>query len=440
MKHSIATTILITALAGCVAGTDEPLEPGRTSQAEAGALTQVTGFGSNPAQLGMYLYVPTDMPPGPRPLVVAMHGCSMTASSYAAAGWQSMAELWKFYVVYPQQNTQVNNSLGCFNWGGSWDGAPSTLVYNAPLHTGDLLRGHTENLSIKQMVDYVEQNYDVDGGRVYATGVSAGGGMTAVMLATYPDVFAGGAIVAGIPYGCTIVPGATTQQGTDCTKSHPESDPLNRDPQGWGDLVRAADPGYSGPWPVVSIWQGGADYMVAPDLRNELVEQWTNVNGIDQTPDDSTTVNGAQRDRYQDAQGHTRVEVYYLPSMSHGQPVDPGDGCGTAGSFIIDEGICTAKMAGQLFGLDKEDPTSTGGVDAGPGGGGGGGGGNGADAGAAPGGCCDAGGGGGGGGSATGDRVTFRCNAGGGGGPILLALACLLAMRRKKNCRRRPTA
>ena len=31
-------------------------------------------------------------------------------------------------------------------------------------------------------------------------GLSAGGAMTAVMLASYPDVFAGGAIIAGLPF------------------------------------------------------------------------------------------------------------------------------------------------------------------------------------------------------------------------------------------------
>ena len=37
--------------------------------------------------------------------------------------------------------------------------------------------------------------------RVFITGLSAGGAMTSVMLACYPEVFAGGAIIAGLPYG-----------------------------------------------------------------------------------------------------------------------------------------------------------------------------------------------------------------------------------------------
>jgi poly(3-hydroxybutyrate) depolymerase len=52
-------------------------------------------------------------------------------------------------------------------------------------------------LSIKQMVDYALSSYGLNPARVYVTGLSAGGAMTAVMLATYPDVFAAGSVVAG---------------------------------------------------------------------------------------------------------------------------------------------------------------------------------------------------------------------------------------------------
>ncbi len=34
------------------------------------------------------------------------------------------------------------------------------------------------------------------------SGVSAGGAMAAVMRATYPEVFSGDAMIAGLPYGC----------------------------------------------------------------------------------------------------------------------------------------------------------------------------------------------------------------------------------------------
>ena len=47
-------------------------------------------------------YVPTQAPTGKAPLVVAIHGCSQNASSFAAStGWNELAETYGFYVLYP---------------------------------------------------------------------------------------------------------------------------------------------------------------------------------------------------------------------------------------------------------------------------------------------------------------------------------------------------
>ena len=52
------------------------------------------------------------------------------------------------------------------------------------------------------MIDAMIARHSVDRSRVYVVGLSAGGAMAAAMLAAYPERFAGGAIVAGVPYGC----------------------------------------------------------------------------------------------------------------------------------------------------------------------------------------------------------------------------------------------
>ena len=65
----------------------------------------------------------------------------------------------------------------------------------------DIRRGSGEALSIRQMIASVSAAWRIDPGRVFITGLSAGGAMASVMLATYPEVFAGGAIIAGLPYG-----------------------------------------------------------------------------------------------------------------------------------------------------------------------------------------------------------------------------------------------
>jgi poly(hydroxyalkanoate) depolymerase family esterase len=300
---------------------------------QAFALTEVTGFGSNPGNLKMFKYVPASLPAN-APLVVAMHGCSQSASSYDdETGWQALADLWKFALVLPQQQSG-NNSSTCFNW----------------FEAGDIARGAGEALSIKQMVDRMKSDYSSDVGRIYVTGLSAGGAMTAVMLATYPDVFAGGAIMAGIPYNC----GTGTSAAFSCL--NPGSDLT---PAQWGNKVRAAS-SWTGPWPRVSIWHGDADYTVRPVNATESMEQWTNVHGIDQSADVSDTIGGYPHKEYRDASGKTLVETMIITGMGHGTPVDPGTGptqCGTAGAYILDVNVCSSYYIGRFWGLDNLDST-----------------------------------------------------------------------------------
>src|SRR5688572_28845073 len=67
--------------------------------ARAASLSPVTGFGSNPGNLAMYAYRPDSLPTG-APLVVALHGCTQTASDYFDnAGWRRYADLWGFALV-----------------------------------------------------------------------------------------------------------------------------------------------------------------------------------------------------------------------------------------------------------------------------------------------------------------------------------------------------
>ncbi|MBP6749159.1 MAG: PHB depolymerase family esterase [Xanthomonadaceae bacterium] len=306
--------------------------------APAFAQVEVTSFGSNPGNLRMFKYVPTGLPAS-APMVVAMHGCAQSAASYdAESGWQLLANRWRFALLLPQQQS-ANNSSSCFNW----------------FEAGDTARGQGEALSIKQMVDRMIVDHGVAPTRVYVTGLSAGGAMTSVMLATYPDVFAGGAIVAGLPHRCA------TSQSAAFSCMNPGS---NLTPAQWGDKVRAAS-GWTGPWPIVSIWHGDADFTVRPMNATESMEQWTNVHGIDQTADVADTVGGFPHKVYKNGSGKALVETYSITGMGHGTPVDPGTGetqCGTAGAYLLDVNLCSSYYIGRFFGLDNLDgvpPTAT---------------------------------------------------------------------------------
>ncbi|WP_420033915.1 PHB depolymerase family esterase [Streptomyces sp. cg28] len=294
----------------------------------AASVQEVTGFGSNPGALKMFRYVPDGLPSG-RPVVVALHGCTQNASGYGTgSGWTQLADRWGFSVVLPQQTTG-NNASSCFNW----------------FETGDIARGQGEAASVAQMVDKQVADAGADASRVYVTGLSAGGAMTSVMMATYPEKFAAGGVVAGLPYGCAQAAGSPyVCMYVGATQTAKQ----------WGDRVRAARAGYTGPWPRLTVLQGSADYTVKPVNMTDLMKQWTDVLGADQTADTSDTVSGYPHQVFRTASGATAVETYSITGMGHGQPVDPGTGatqCGTAGAYILDVNLCAAYVLGQSWGL-----------------------------------------------------------------------------------------
>jgi poly(hydroxyalkanoate) depolymerase family esterase len=288
-------------------------------------LTEVTGFGSNPGALRMFKYVPVDPQPA---LVVVLHGCTQTAASYDfGAGWSTLADRHGFMLLLPEQQ-RTNNAKNCFNW----------------FLAGDIERGRGEAMSICQMVEKMIVDHGIDRRRVFATGLSAGGAMTSVMLATYPDVFAAGAIIAGLPYGtATNVKEAFESMGQVRARSARE----------WGDLVRAASP-HKGPWPRVSVWHGGADPVVKSKNAGEIIKQWTDVHGLDLPPTSTDRVDGYPRQIWRNPAGQSVIESYAIPAMAHGTPLATGpsdEHVGVPGAFLLDVGISSSYHIAKFWGL-----------------------------------------------------------------------------------------
>ncbi|HOJ50681.1 MAG TPA: PHB depolymerase family esterase [Spirochaetota bacterium] len=328
----LSIVLMVITLSSC---SKQDLPSGVISADTRASLTAVSNFGTNPGALKMYYYAPSN-PKSPAALVVALHGCTQSASEYAdRTEWHVLANKYGFYVVFPEQQSS-NNQNKCFNW----------------FEPGDIARGQGEALSIKQMIDYMKSKFNIDSSKIFVTGLSAGGAMTAVMMAAYPDVFAGGAVMAGIPYKC-----ATTM--TDAFSCM--SPGVDKTPQQWGDLVRSAYSGYSGPYPTLMVFQGSSDYTVKDLNMTELVDQWTNVHSTDQTPEVTETFRTATRKIYRNAAGKDVVVTYYINGMGHAITVDPGsntDQGGTTGAYSEDKDIYSSYYAAKFWGLDNSDTTA----------------------------------------------------------------------------------
>ena len=198
-------------------------------------------FTNGAGTLNYELYVPTTYKAGTAmPVVVALHGCTMTADSMRQlTGWDSLGQSKGFIVLFPQQLSS-RNFLSCWNW----------------FVPGDMQRGSGEPAIIDGMVNAVERTYSVDSHRVYVAGFSAGGAMANVMGATYPDVFA----AVGSGSGCEY-------NGLPCLGIGGPS------PSQTGQEAYQAMGSHARVMPAI-VFQGQQDNIVAPANGPQIVQEW----------------------------------------------------------------------------------------------------------------------------------------------------------------------
>ena len=292
-------------------------------------LVETRGFGSNPGALKMFSFVPGSLQQPPA-LVVVLHGCGQTAAGYdLGAGWSTLAKHYGFALLMPEQQPS-NNSNGCFNW----------------FNPEDTARDSGEACSIRQMIARMVGDVGIDQQRVFVTGLSAGGAMTSVMLATYPEVFSGGAVIAGLPFGVASNV-REALNGMFQSSSRPAGE--------LGDLVRNAS-NHKGPWPKLSVWHGSADRTVNPANANEIVKQWLDVHQLPSAPMSEGIVDGHPRQVWWNADGETMVESYTITDMAHGTPLGTAENdeqYGAQGAFLIEAGISSSYHIANFFGLTE---------------------------------------------------------------------------------------
>ncbi|MEM6558194.1 MAG: PHB depolymerase family esterase [Myxococcota bacterium] len=312
MHERVGSFVFVYAIASLIGG-----------DANAQVLTPIEDFGDNPGELLMFDYVPEELP-AHAPLVVALHGCTQTASDYDdETGWIDLADEFGFAMVFPEQRRGVTFA-DCFDW---------------YLPT-DNQRDIGEPASIFAMVVSMFDRYALDPDRVFITGFSGGAAMSSVMLATYPEVFSAGALIAGIPYDCA----RSFEEGLACLQ-----DPGDVTGREWTERVLAATD-YDGPWPQVTVWQGRDDTTVGPRNARAISKQWRGVHGA-RFKIRFRSGRGETTTRWFDRKGRLAVERIMLRGVGHGVPIDPQDGCGIEGVFAFDLGICASRRIAQTWGI-----------------------------------------------------------------------------------------
>jgi poly(hydroxyalkanoate) depolymerase family esterase len=330
MRRVVTTVAAGLALAGAVLAM-----PATAGTKTSGSFTKHTyaATSTTPAR-DYWLYLPPGKSKEPRPLVVFLHGCNTTAEQAASiTRFNALAAQHNFVVVYPQQVVATDssapvadgNGIGCWNW----------------FLPQDQSRGSGEPGAIAGITQYVEKTQHIDPRRVYVDGISAGADMAVILGATYPDLYASVAALAGCAYAsCGDATGALTNQAMGARArvvpmlvENGTADTLN-------NMAMASG--------LLTSWLGADDLaddgaMNGSVPRTPAAEQSYDV---DQTPqpgsgdpcihNDTLTcpggVVGFQGSypytvaNYDDAHGCDVLDLWLIHGMEHAYPDAPGDG------------------------------------------------------------------------------------------------------------------
>jgi len=330
LKHSILHTInlFVCVFAFCSANAQDNL-------------IQIRPFDTNPGNLKLMFYDPGNIKEK-APLVVVLHGCTQMAKGCAEqTGWNKLAKLHQFYVLYPEQII-LNNVENCFNW----------------YRSADQSRDKGEPASIMQMINYLKKNKNIDSTRIYIIGLSAGGAMSSIMMSVYPEVFDKGGVIGGGPYKATesAINAGTSMLGM-----------IAKSPEDWGDLIRKENPNYKGSYPELIVFHGGLDPVVNSNNANQLIKQWVNIHQTDYVEDEHFEKFRNNEDVeltiYKNKQQQEIVRYYRVRGMGHAIAIDTGD-CrtqgGKTGMFSFDKNFHSTYWAADFFGIIKKPYVITG--------------------------------------------------------------------------------
>ena len=246
----------------------------------------------------------------PAPLVVVLHGANTTAEQMQAfSRFNPLARREGFIVLYPDHETDSQVGLHPLQ---SWH-------FPDPL---EQQRGFGDAEAIAELTQQVMQAWKVDPQRVYIVGVSAGGWMTSIMGAAYPDLYAAIGVVEGGGYGIGL---AGFAQPVGAQVVRPEVTAL---------MAYNAMGSHARVVPVINF-QGDQDVAVPPETGAHAVQQWLMTNNLVEsggfyapfplTPTETVGVTPAigypfEVDIYRDAEGCRVLEQVRVEGLAHFWP------------------------------------------------------------------------------------------------------------------------
>lgn len=277
------------------------------------------------------VYVPEGYAGEPVPLMVMLHGCTQNADDFAAGTQMNrLADEENFIVLYPEMNPAANINR-CWNW-----------FSDAHQH-----RGSGEPAIIKGMVDWVKSHYRIDGNRAYVAGLSAGGAMSVILGAAYPDVFRGVGVHSGLAYDA-----ANSLLEATLAMLYGGPDPATK-----GHLAYREMGDHKRLMPVL-VFHGTADYTVAPVNGDQTLAQWAQTNdyaddgsdngSVDDNADQTITgsANGRSYTRYvyHDGRGSPLMEKWIVNGLGHAW-----SGGSSSGSYADPRGPEASRILWNFF-------------------------------------------------------------------------------------------
>jgi polyhydroxybutyrate depolymerase len=223
------------------------------------------------------LYVPKSYDPAkPMPLVIALHtAMSWPTSAMNIGQWNLVADEQGFIVAFP-----AGTGRGPKSWEMTGSETPSRMP---------------DVIFVSQMIDKIEASYNIDKTRIYANGMSNGGGMAFVLSCTLSDrIAAVGMVSAGLDPDWNW---CTDDRPVPVIAFHGTADPI-------------------------CPYNGGPSKLAGGSFPNvpRFMEHWARRNQCQGIPIESALAGNVTRMQYTDCADNSTVVLYTVKGEGHQWP------------------------------------------------------------------------------------------------------------------------